>query len=119
MTSYDVWDDSGTHVTYLGSSAQEVAESYEIDCEWGDDVGPFLLSLRVQEECDCSQGEGEEGDEHSKSCPWADGEPMIEFVDVPSGNAQEEPDCSDGDHAWRSPEWLGGCRENPGVDGLV
>jgi hypothetical protein len=35
---------------------------------------------------------------------------------VEAGSDPEPPECSeDQEHDWRKPEWLGGCRENPGV----
>jgi len=39
-------------------------------------------------------------------------------IEVIVGDDEEEPKCIDGkEHDWQSPEWLGGCRENPGVWG--
>lgn len=36
--------------------------------------------------------------------------------EVEAGPDPEVPPCSDdSEHEWESPEWLGGCRENPGV----
>ena len=36
--------------------------------------------------------------------------------EVEAGPEPEVPSCAEGEeHDWQSPEWLGGCRENPGV----
>lgn len=40
-------------------------------------------------------------------------------IEVIVGDDEDEPDCVEGqEHDWQSPEWLGGCRENPGVWGI-
>lgn len=47
-----------------------------------------------------------------------DGDPVGPQVsgEVEAGPEVEAPECiEDADHDWQSPEWLGGCRENPGV----
>jgi len=64
---------------------------------------------------------GQEGRSYlSVSWHWAihdlrDGE--RHSVELLVGSDPEAPDCAEGhdEHEWCSPEWLGGCRENPGV----
>ena len=36
-------------------------------------------------------------------------------VEIVVGEDPEEPGCTEDEHEWCSPVWLGGCRENPGV----
>jgi len=68
----------------------------------------------------------QDGDYGDKSCyvsSWvqelaADGEYVgePEFVEVMVDRAPDVPACLEGyTHDWESPEWLGGCSENPGV----
>lgn len=48
-----------------------------------------------------------------KECGHVDGENQ-EIITIDP----DEPDCTDDDgHDWQSPEWLGGCSENPGIWG--
>ncbi len=37
-------------------------------------------------------------------------------VTIEVGEDDDPPDCAEGqEHSWESPQWLGGCTENPGV----
>lgn len=100
----DRWhaDDGNCEITGEYSNGRDAAEDYVSDGDWGDE--PCSISVSVwREAIDLSNGEIIRIDKQSFD------------VDTPACE-EEEPDCRDTEkHDWQSPEWLGGCRENPGV----
>ncbi len=60
---------------------------------------------------------GEYGDESTYVSIWiTDPDGVEQEEEVLCEREPEAPDClDDHEHDWESPEWLGGCRENPGV----
>ena len=74
--------------------AQDAAEEWAQQGSWDE---PCYVSPRVTEYDD-------EGNEVT-----------TETFEVLVGDEPEEPSCTEDEHDWCSPEWLGGCRENPGV----
>lgn len=79
---------------------EELAAEWMQDGDWGT---PRSYARVYITELDAA---GDETDEH-----WS--------IEVIVGDDVDEPDCVEGqEHDWQSPEWLGGCKENPGVWGI-
>ena len=86
------------------AEAKSSAEKWVLGGSWGDD--PTTVSVSIYE---YDTEETRDDDE------W-DGWVESAEVHVGVNSDPEPPDCVDGEeHDWQSPEWLGGCRENPGV----
>ena len=79
--------------------ARELGREWAREGEWGDEA------------CYCDVSITEDGEDDTEE----DGEEWSGRYEV--GSDPEPPDCdtADGTHQWRSPIWLGGCDENPGV----
>ena len=90
-------DDGNNELEYEAETAEEAAEAYVADGDWGDCDGCVLVYVQEVDE------DGEEiGD---RDC-----------IEVPL--LPDEPQCEDGEeHEWTSPASLGGCDQNPGVWG--
>lgn len=100
MARYQIREDSGASEIIEASTLDEALERA---CAWASG-GHYDERVSVRVYVD-------EIDEDGDQIP---GEHATATVDA--GPEPEEPECEDGkDHDWQSPEWLGGCRENPGV----
>lgn len=102
MKIYEISDGQWSETIEVENIKEAISEGRDQmkDGEWGD--GKSIVTLYVRS-CDA------DGD--------VDGEEE-EWVDVEVGEDPDPPECIDGDedsHDWQSPEWLGGCTENPGV----
>ena len=95
MSAIYVCDDGNAPVEISADSADEAAAVYVSAGDWGDHPTTIWVRVWVYPEDD-------EDDRESHLIPVH----------------PEAPDCIDPhDHDWQSPEWLGGCEENPGVWG--
>ncbi|MEA3225106.1 MAG: hypothetical protein U9Q07_04085 [Planctomycetota bacterium] len=99
-----VCDDGNAEIDIEADSAREAAQEYVDGGDWGmdeDDASTTWIDVRVWK-CD-ENGQIVDEDESE----------LVTITLQPP-----EPRCHDGeDHDWKRPEWLGGCKENPGVQG--
>lgn len=79
--------------------AREIAEQWLRDGDWNMETAP--KSIIVEADVITLDAEGDELDE----------ERVEVRIDPP------EPPCTEEEHDWQSPQWLGGLAENPGVFG--
>jgi hypothetical protein len=79
-------------------SAEEAAKIFCMGGDWGDGSETTWVDVYVY-----------------SSDPDIDDDPDREMVTVTI--EPDEPPCTESAHAWKSPGWLGGCSENPGVWG--
>jgi hypothetical protein len=99
MTRYEMREDSGAREIIEADSIHDALAEAEEWAAGGSYSERVRVGYTVQEIDD-------------------DGEPIGRSRGgyVEAGPETPEPDCAeDCDHAWISPEWLGGCSENPGV----
>ncbi len=93
------WDSSGTEVDIVAETAEEAADEYVGDGDWGDSFSTRWATVR------CAQIV------HGKTSTA-----NTEFVTV--SIAPDEPKCGKSAHDWRAPyEIVGGLTDNPGVFG--
>lgn len=99
MARYRISEDSGASEIIEAESLEAALERAE---EWSADG---YYDERTMVHC-YAQAIDEDG-ERIGDCAGSE---------IEVGPEPEAPDCTeDQEHDWQSPEWLGGCRENPGV----
>lgn len=81
------------------STAQEAAEFFVLGGDWEPEPSTWWCHVT----CTPIDKDGEEIEDEAE--------------DIAVAMDPDEPECADGEHDWRSPEWLGGCDTNPGVWG--
>lgn len=101
MPTYTIASDNyfENHDFETDQEAEDFAEEWIKDGSWGNE-GKIYVNVSVSRL-------DEEGEVETE---WS--------CEVLVGEDAEEPECVDGEgHSWESPEFLGGCKENPGVWG--
>lgn len=93
--TYYVTDRESPTVEIEADSAEEAAHEFCEGGAWGQEDGTVWVDVWVDTV----------DDDHEDYDPE-----MITVTLDP-----EEPECTEDKHDWQSPEWLGGCKENPGV----
>ena len=106
---YAVTDREGAILIIKADSREEAAQDYCDGCAWGQDDGTVWIDVWVTD-CD------EKGNPYETDRYGNDGNGIERTAMFTIGIDPPEPDCTHDDgHDWRQPEWLGGCKENPGV----
>jgi hypothetical protein len=103
-TVYRIWDDGSSIYAVVTGDIDDACTEW---CEAGDwsEGGKAIITVRYQSVGIDPDGDDMDGDER--------GSVDVEVGDDP--DAIGECGTDDDDHDWQAPEFLGGCRENPGV----
>lgn len=91
----------GSPIEITASAGRAAAEEYVLDGDWGDHPCTIWVTVHVERY-------------HAGGVDGRHLGPRNRYtvaIDPPA------PACVDADHDWQSPDWLGGCKENPGVWG--
>lgn len=100
-TVYRAWDEEGSNI-YFVDVDQNIEDRVRAWGKGGSYDGPVLLAIYYASVGIAANGDEVEDDQ--------------ERIEVEAGDQEDEPDCEDEKkHDWQQPEFLGGCRENPGV----
>ena len=108
-----ITDDGNATIEYEDAEdGAEAAQDYVGDGDWGQSKETVWVHIQAWREGYAITSDPDDPEDEPE---------VVEVEAYEEGHTvqldPEEPECSEGEHNWYSPTWLGGCKENPGVWG--